>query len=123
MSGKVADWPNFYALFKDDEDKATDKIAAEAVAYITIFEDQILEQAQQKINSRTSHKNISSVLLTRLQSDLRGYLDQTIAAINKFELFQLKLQLFNTQLGLGNSELRKLTKNSDQVQQMKSILN
>ena len=46
-----------------------------------------------------------------------------MASINKFELFQLKLQLFNTQLGLGNSELRKLTKNSDQVQQMKSILN
>ena len=45
LSGKVADWPNFYALFKDDDDKATEKIAAEAVAYIAIFEDQILEQA------------------------------------------------------------------------------
>ena len=39
LSGKVADWPNFYAIFKDDDDKATDKIAAEAIAYITIFED------------------------------------------------------------------------------------
>ena len=32
------------------------------------------------------------------------------------------MQLFNSQLGLGNNELRKLAKNSDQVQQMKNIL-
>ena len=38
-------------------------------------------------------------------------------------MFQLKLQLFNTQLGLGNSEMRKLTKNTDQVTFIKGILN
>lgn len=38
------------------------------------------------------------------------------------ELFQLKIQLYNVQLGLGNLELRKLTKSTDQVPHMRSIL-
>jgi hypothetical protein len=44
---------------------------------------------------------------------LGKYLDQTITATREIELFQLKIALFNTQLGLGNNELKKLTKNSD----------
>ena len=58
-----------------------------------------------------------------METDLKSYLDQAIRSIEQHELFQLKLQLLNSQLGLGNSELRKLTKNSDQVTQMKGILN
>ena len=40
-------------------------------------------------------------------------MNQTLDNIKRNEMFMLKLQLFNTQLGLGNSEMRKLTKNTD----------
>ena len=50
-------------------------------------------------------------------------MNQTLDRIKRDEMFMLKLQLFNTQLGLGNSEMRKITKNTDQVTFIKGILN
>ena len=87
-----------------------------------MFEENILKQAQKKINERLQHKNLSVVLESRIGNDLRNFLHFGVKAIEEHEIFQLKLQLFNSQLGLGNNELRKLAKNSDQVQQMKNIL-
>ena len=57
-----------------------------------------------------------------MRTDLKDYMDQTLQNILSNEIFQLKIQLYNVQLGLGNLELRKLTKSTDRVQQMKSIL-
>ena len=45
-----------------------------------------------------------------------------IDRIEQEEINKLQLQLLNTQLGLGNNEMRRLQKNSDRVQQMKDIL-
>ena len=73
----------------------------------------IVEQSLEKINARLSHKDISRVLQRRLENDLKDYMNQTLDNIKRNEMFMLKLQLFNTQLGLGNSEMRKLTKNTD----------
>ena len=81
-----------------------------------IFEEVILQGAQTKINERITHKNISTVLQRRMQKDLKNYLDQTLENMIKNEIFQLKIQLYNVQLGIGNLELRKLAKSTDQMQ-------
>ena len=122
--GTIQDIVNFEALFKVDDshnknadvrEKDERDIWLEALANVRIFEDTILQNAQNKINERISHKNVSQVLQRRLRADLQQYLNRAILYIEKVEIVQLRIQLFNVQLGIGNNELRKLTKNSDQV--------
>ena len=125
VSLKVKDRTNFNLMIanKEGEGKSDAERQLEGIAYIHIFEELILKNTLEKLNTRLSHKQIGSVLQTRLNPQLMNYTKQMLENIEKNEMFQLKLQLFNTQLGLGNSELRKLTKNSDQVTQMKGIQN
>ena len=123
---KLADWNNFEQLlnhYDDDKDRSDIDKMAEAIVNYKIFDEVILHEAEKKINERISHKNVTDAMQRRLEVALKGHIGNMIENMRKFELFALKLQLFNTQLGLGNSEQRKLSKNTDQVQQMRSILN
>ena len=85
-------------------ERATKKIYAE-----------ILKEAQEKINERRVHKSISQALIERINKVLLPYLNEKMVMMRRYELLELKVQLFNIQLGLGNNELRKLAKTSDQV--------
>lgn len=95
----------------------------EAIANVKIFEEVILKGAQKKINERLSHKQMQAVLESRIGSDLAMYVFHTIQDIKKKEIYHLRKALFNTQLGLGNMEMKKLAKNSDQVVMMRNIIN
>ena len=73
---KIYDWSNFKNLFDGgDEEKEPRDLKLEGLAYVKIFEENILSNAQTKINERITHKNISSVLQRRLKYDLKDYLE------------------------------------------------
>ena len=76
---------------------------------------EILLRAEEKINERIEHKEITRALKGRLEK-LNDYMSTMIDRIEQEEINKLQLQLLNTQLGLGNNEMRRLQKNSDRVQ-------
>lgn len=96
---KLADWTNFESIIQhehDDKDRSEIDKMAEAIVNYKIFDEVILHEAEKKINERHSHRNVTEAMQKRLNVALKGHLETMIENMKTYELFALKLQLFNT---------------------------
>lgn len=108
-------------MVADDDEQDTTEIQVMFICRIELLND-LLRQAQEKINLRRSHITSSHILLRRIQVDLNRTVKRKLEWIQQVELFQMRLTYLHVNLGLANTELKPLMIQSDQVTRMAAIV-
>ena len=101
---QVAD-RQYFMTMQDDKERW------KALAGLEVF-DQLLKEAQEKINQRRRHISSLKILQERISKYLYKQLVLRLNKIRNEELLRYKIILLNMQLGLANHELRPLVNQS-----------